>query len=268
MATFAFNSGRKIRAIPGRRSCIRVLTYHRIGESKYDPFCVSSSAFNEHMASLAEDKRSVSLTELRRFLEGEITLPENACLVTIDDGMRSTLSEALPILERWEIPAIAFVSSKLIGLNSSDLAEPYLDKEQLRELNASKIITIGSHAHTHRSMGEIGISEMRDEAVRSREILNEIIDEEVVSFAYPFGMQRDHNEHTDKVLAESGYKIAFNSMHGPVVPGMNPISLPRIKVEGGESINMFRKISCGALDKWRIIDDHLWRLQRVRQEIS
>lgn len=246
----------------------RILTYHRFSEDRQDPFSVSAQAFNEQMSVLAREKRAISLSQLQAFLRGEARLPAQSCLVTIDDGMMSTLSEALPILEKWQIPAVAFVSSKLVGLDEPTLPEPYLDKEQLRELNSSTLITIGSHAHTHRSMGELDMCDMREEAVRSREILSEVIEDDVISFAYPFGMQKDHNKQTDEVLLASGYQIAFNSMHGPVMPGMDPISLPRIKIEGGESVNMFRRISLGALDRWRIVDDHLWRLQRVRQEIS
>jgi hypothetical protein len=56
-------------------------------------------------------------------------------------------------------------------------------------------------------------------------------------------------------------------MHGAIRPGMDPISLPRIKVEGGEGLWMFRLLSQGAMDPWRVVDQNLWRLQRVRQEI-
>ncbi|MBK7151881.1 MAG: hypothetical protein IPH72_09000 [Sandaracinaceae bacterium] len=48
---------------------------------------------------------------------------------------------------------------------------------------------------------------------------------------------------------------------------MDPISLPRVKIEGGEPLPMFALQSRGALDAWRVVDQNLYRLQRVRQEI-
>ena len=86
-------------------------------------------------------------------------------------------------------------------------------------------------------------------------------------FAYPFGTRADFNPVTERALADAGYHVAFNSMHGSIRPGMDPISLPRVKIEGGEPLPMFALQSRGALDAWRVVDQNLYRLQRVRQEI-
>ena len=66
------------------------------------------------------------------------------------------------------------------------------------------------------------------------------------------------------MLREAGYAIAFNSMHGAIQAGADPISLPRIKVEAGEGLAMLRMLAGGAMDVWRVVDENLWRLQRVR----
>ena len=81
-------------------------------------------------------------------------------------------------------------------------------------------------------------------------------------------MQLDFNEATDRALEEVGYEVAFNSMHGAIIKGMAPIGLPRVKIEGGESLATFVAITRGAMDAWRLIDDRLWRAQRVRKEIA
>ena len=44
--------------------------------------------------------------------------------------------------------------------------------------------------------------------------------------------------------------------------------LPRVKIEGGEPLAMFALQSRGALDAWRVVDQNLYRLQRVRREIT
>ena len=249
-------------------ACVRVLTYHRFANELRDPFCVRPADFDAQMEVLARERRAVSLDQVLAFVSGAGSLPVDACLVTIDDGMLSTLREALPILEKHRIPAVAFVSSALVGLNLPDLPEPYLTINELKVLNESPLITIGSHAHTHRSMGELPLQDMREEAEISRRLLGEYVGSAIDSFAYPFGMQLDFNEATDRALEEVGYEVAFNSMHGAIIKGMAPIGLPRIKIEGGESLATFVAITRGAMDAWRLIDDRFWRAQRVRKEIA
>ncbi|MCA9535741.1 MAG: polysaccharide deacetylase family protein [Myxococcales bacterium] len=253
-------------------ACVRALTYHRVADdSPEDPFCVTRDAFDAQMRLLAEEGRAVSLAQVQRFVAdapGEReALPKDACLVTIDDGCLSTLTEVLPTLRRWNVPAVVFVSSALIGAEYEGLPERYVTWDELRELDASPLVTIGSHAHTHRSLGLMAPAEAKDEARRSRETLEAQLGHEVRCFAYPFGTRADFNRVTDRALADAGYHIAFNSMHGAIRAGADPISLPRVKVEGGEPLALFRLQSRGAMDAWRVVDTNLHRLQRVRQEI-
>ena len=248
---------------------VRVLTYHRFGELRHDPFCVSPRDFAAQMKLLSDEGRAVSLAQLQRFLIGQDSVPTDACLVTIDDGMLSTLTEALPILQRFNVPAVAYVSAALVGRSATaEDPERFLSWDELRELSASGLVAIGSHAHTHRSMALMPLAEASTEMEQSRQMLMKQLDTDVSSFAYPFGTQSDFNDATDKALVGAGYKVAFSSIHGATRRGMAAISLPRVKVEGGESLQMFSRISRGGMDAWRAVDRSLWRLQRVRAEIS
>ncbi len=257
----------RARRVLSRGPRVRVVTYHRIGHEPQEPFCVTPDAFDGHVRYLAERELAVSLDDVIAFVAGRAELPDGACLVTIDDGCVSTLTEALPILARHRVPAVAFVTASLVGLKVDALPEPYLGWDELRELAASELVEIGSHAYTHRSLGLMGAEDARHEAFESKAVLERELGREVRSFAYPFGTRSDFDARTERALADAGYTVAFNSMHGAVRRGMDPISLPRIKVEGGEAQWMFRLLAQGAMDPWRVVDQNLWRLQRVRQEI-
>lgn len=257
----------KLRRLVSRGPRVRALTYHRVGDAPHDPFCVHRDDFEAQMRLLSEQRRAVSLDHVRAFVAGRGTMPHDACLVTIDDGNVSNLTEILPILRRWGVPAVCYVSSTVIGADFS-VEEPFLSWDELRELASSGLVTIGSHAATHRSLGLMSSEDAGREARDSREALEEGLGQRVITFAYPFGTRSDFNRETDRILADAGYLIAFNSMHGAVKRGMDPISLPRVKVEGGEPLAMFDLISRGALDPWRAVDANLWRLQRVRKEIT
>lgn len=247
---------------------VRVLTYHRFGADAFDPFCVHPRDFEQQMELLAREERAINLTQLLACISGEQELPRDACLVTIDDGMLSTATEALPILSRWSVPAVAFVSASLVGRPQGEAPERYLDWDELRELAASGVIEIGSHSFTHRSLGLMSEDEAAAEISQSRARLREELSGDIRSFAYPFGTRTDFSPATEAMLADTGFSIAFHSLHGAIRKGMNAMSLPRVKVEGGESLMQFDLVSRGGTDAWRAIDATLWRLQRVRTEIN
>jgi peptidoglycan/xylan/chitin deacetylase (PgdA/CDA1 family) len=249
-------------------SVARALTYHRIGYDPYNPFCVHPAEFEAQMRMLAEQRRAVSLRQIMDFVGGTGSLPADACLVTIDDGMLSTLTEALPILTKWNVPAVAFVSAKLVGRAEAAYDERYLTWPELRELAASGIVEVGSHSFSHRSLGLMPPDEARQEIAHSREVLGQGLGREITAFAYPFGTRNDFNDHTESCLRDAGYSIAFHSMHGVLKPGANRLSLPRVKVEGGESLFQFGLVGRGGTDLWRAVDNTLWRLQRSRVEVD
>ena len=85
---------------------------------------------------------------------------------------------------------------------------------------------------------------------------------------HPFGTRSDFNAETGRLLAGSGYACAFTAQHGAIQPGSDPVALPRVKIEGGEGLAMFRLICAGGLDAWRAVDHALWRLQQERVEAS
>lgn len=246
---------------------IRAITYHRFGHAPGDPWCVAPEAFAAQMRWLAERRLAVSLDDVCAFVAGRRSLPRNAVLVTIDDGCRSTVTEALPVLRDTGVPAVAFVSAGLVGAGAvaEDHAEPYATWDELAALRAANV-EIGSHAFDHRSLGRMSESEARDQAERSRERIEARLGAAPRSFAYPFGTISDCGAATDRMLAEIGYEIAFTAVHGSIHAGMAPIALPRVKIEGGESLRMF-ELSCrGAMDAWRVVDELVPRIARARTE--
>ncbi len=248
--------------------CVRVLTYHRFGPSRRDPFCVSSEAFNQHMQWLASRRLAVSLDQVIAYLERRETLLPGSVLVTIDDGYRSTLTEALPVLQKYQVPAIAFLTSDRVDRRptgdsqvESGVEEPILTWEEVRTLRAGGV-EIGSHSLTHRSLARMPGAQAREEALGSLRRIEEKTGSAVRAFAYPFGTRADYSAKTAAYLREAGYRCAFTSQHGSVTTGADIFELPRVKVEGGEGFWMFRLLVRGGLDAWQFVDRTLWRWQQ------
>jgi len=244
---------------------VRVLTYHRFGRAARDPFCIDPVAFEEQMGYLADRRLAVSLSEFEEFVSGKTKLRPGAVLVTIDDGFRSLYTTALPILRHYAIPAVAFVTIGLVRAGDAQSVvatepEDYLTWDDLEVLLKSGV-TIGSHGWTHQSLGRMSDPEIEEQAVLSFKMIEQRLGCPIISFAYPFGTRADFNARTAEILRRTGYRLAFTSQHGPVLSGMEPFCLPRVKVEGGEALWLFRLLVRGGMDNWRWIDRALWRWQ-------
>ncbi|MER2268625.1 polysaccharide deacetylase family protein [Methylobacterium oxalidis] len=244
----------------GSEPVFRVLTYHRFGPCHRMPFSLDLKTFERQIRYLAEQKLAASLSDLERYAGGGLHIDRNRVLVTIDDGDPSVFEIALPILRQYGIPAVAFV------LPAAVPGFPAMTNAQLRELAANGV-AIGSHSVNHRSMARISAHEAAHEAQESRDRLEQALGEPVRAFAYPFGTRSDVSPEAAHAVQSAGYTLAFTSLHGPVRPGVEPLMIPRIKIESGDPDWMFPAICGGSLDLWRIVDTVLPMLQRPQRVV-
>ncbi|RMG39731.1 MAG: hypothetical protein D6719_12655 [Candidatus Dadabacteria bacterium] len=101
--------------------CGSVLMYHRIvkgyasvGEFiPYGGLTVAVERFEEQIKQVAACYRPISIEEAIFKLE-KGKLHERSVVVTFDDGYRDNLTHALPVLERYRVPATIFVAPALI----------------------------------------------------------------------------------------------------------------------------------------------------------
>ncbi|WP_089938040.1 polysaccharide deacetylase family protein [Candidatus Entotheonella palauensis] len=242
---------------------VRVLMYHRFRSSPYDPFSISVGAFEHQMAWLAEHGLAISLEEFGAFLSGQRRLLRDAVLVTVDDGFRDLWQEAVPILKRYKIPAVAFITSSDVAAASGDgeEGEQRLCWEEICNLPEYGV-AVGSHARDHVSLATLSRNQVFFQADQFRRDIEAHLQMPVVAFAYPYGTWADYNDMTEEVLDNAGYTYVFTAQHGAVTPGTEPNRLPRIKVEGGEGLWVFKLLVHGGLDAWGWIDRFAWRWQK------
>jgi peptidoglycan/xylan/chitin deacetylase (PgdA/CDA1 family) len=242
--------------LPVAASCTRALTYHRFTDKSGlpDSSWVRHADFARQMSFIAQACEPVSERALFSSPLDTGTSHPRVC-VTIDDGHVSALTLAAPVLTRLEIPAILFIPTDTIG------ARDCLSRAHIRELSDAGF-TIGSHSCSHRSITSLDASELRVELTRSKAILEDLTGAKVDAFAYPFGTRSDFSQTTAQALERAGYRIAFTSQHGALLPAANPLCLPRVKVEGNDPFWLFRGAVSGRLDSWALVDRCLWWLQR------
>jgi peptidoglycan/xylan/chitin deacetylase (PgdA/CDA1 family) len=75
-------------------------------------FPVTVEGLRAQLELLGRSYELVSRDELLAAVAGDASLPERACVVTFDDGLRCQLELAVPVLEQLGVPAIFFVPGK------------------------------------------------------------------------------------------------------------------------------------------------------------
>jgi peptidoglycan/xylan/chitin deacetylase (PgdA/CDA1 family) len=94
-----------------RRDGTLILCYHRVAEGVEDPFhlCVSPDNFAAHLEEISRAREPSTLAE--------VSVPSRRprVVVTLDDGYRDNLINALPIAESKGIPITVFVTSGILG---------------------------------------------------------------------------------------------------------------------------------------------------------
>lgn len=165
-----------------------VLAYHEVmPESDYS-YCVTSSAFAQHMALLDSVAKSNG--------------PEFPAQITFDDGERSQYLNAAPVLAEHEISATYFVTPELIGT-----AAKFLGWHELKTLqNAGH--SIQSHGWSHKFLTFCSDAELAHELLASRQLLEDKLGDLVEEISVPGGRW---NRRVIKACADAGYRRVYVS---------------------------------------------------------
>jgi peptidoglycan/xylan/chitin deacetylase (PgdA/CDA1 family) len=75
-------------------------------------FPVSPSQLEAQLVELGRHFNFVSGEEIIDAIDSSKPLPTRACLITFDDGLRCQYENALPVLDRMNVPALFFVSGR------------------------------------------------------------------------------------------------------------------------------------------------------------
>lgn len=219
-----------------------LLGYHKIGDHPPEGWptwsYVTENIFKEQLQYLHENNwQVISIETFLKGLDDADVLPEKSALITFDDGYRSNLSVALPVLQQFDCPAVLFVPTSFVGgYNSFDAdifyepVEPICTWEELRELE-HRGVSVQSHGKRHAHFSKLSADEQRAEVVQSKVILEEQLGKEVDFFSFPYGDEGQDAQHTTGILAEAGYKAACLYGGRPLeVPIVQAYRLERVPV--------------------------------------
>ncbi|OAS14753.1 polysaccharide deacetylase family protein [Paenibacillus oryzisoli] len=128
-----------------------VLTYHHIDE-KENGITISPKRFKSHMQRLKKEGYNViSMEHFLHFIKSGAQVPQNAVLITFDDGYESFYTQAYPELLR-----LGFHATKFIVVDSIDHPKsPRLTWDQMREMKENGM-SFYSHTYDHHDKVKAG----------------------------------------------------------------------------------------------------------------
>jgi peptidoglycan/xylan/chitin deacetylase (PgdA/CDA1 family) len=220
------------------RNTLAILGFHKIGEPPPEGwqtwFYIPEVTFVKQLRYLqANGWRVIDLATLLGGLTAPNSLPEQAALLTFDDGYRSIRTVALPWLLRFGYPAVSFVPTDFIGgRNAFDADvepdEAICDWEDLRELERQGV-AVQSHGASHRAFSELDMAEREEELRRSKVILEAGLGKPVEVFSYPYGASGASPQEIRRVMQRAAYRAACLYGGGPnILPTADPYRLTRL----------------------------------------
>ncbi|MBD3843814.1 MAG: polysaccharide deacetylase family protein, partial [Campylobacterales bacterium] len=162
----------------------RILMYHMIREhidgKKFNSLRVFPDMFEKQIKYLSENGWH-SFT-MREAIANRDKLPEKSVVITFDDGYRDNLTNAFPILKKYNFKATIYLVNdrhdrdwsgyrKIKNEGAGLKDEPKLSDDDVRELIKSGLIEIGAHTVTHANLSTLGNNDSYNEICKSKELI-------------------------------------------------------------------------------------------------
>ncbi|MGH2497862.1 MAG: polysaccharide deacetylase family protein [Ktedonobacteraceae bacterium] len=234
---------------------VPVFMYHHVSNTPTHnlldySLTVTTTQFNAQLNWLqARGYYSINMTELFDALYFGKALPSHPMILSFDDGYEDMYTDAVPALLAHHYRGVFYIITGMIGGR-------YMSWNQVRALSEYGM-QIASHTIHHVNIGQPpAYTTTQKELLDSKNTLQAKLGEPVQFFCYPTGEPFHHDTYYEqqlvlKDLLADGYIGATLdpfSFNGTIQNARTPYQLPRVRVNGGESLQAFTGILSEVLD--------------------
>ncbi len=208
------------------------LTYHSLEESG-SPISFPVCSFRAQIAWLASQGYQALTARQAAALLRQEEVPPRSVVITFDDGFRSVSEAAFPILSEYGFPAVVFCAAGYVGKTcgweraAGIPAWEMMGWEDLAVL-AAQGWEIGGHTVSHAHLTRLPPAAARQEIEEGRDMLEQGLGKEVVSFAYPYG---ECNRECAVLAAQAGFVSAWTMTPTINYHGGDPFTLGRFNCD-------------------------------------
>lgn len=221
--------------IPDDGVRVSILGYHDFSETETETAMrIQTSKFRKQMEVIRQLGLTViSLDDFIAWKRGDKQIPAKSVMITIDDGWKSTFTDAHPILKEFGYPYTIYLYKNYV-----DGGGRALTSAMIRQMIADGV-TIGSHSVSHPYPATVKSHQkkgqrpydafLRKELGESKRFLESKFKRTVPTYAYPGGF---FTEEMLPLAAEFGYTHLFTVQPGKVKRSQPDSLLPRYMVLG------------------------------------
>ena len=197
----------------------------------------------------------ISMADLLKFLHHQGTVPPRAVCITIDDGYKSAIVYAAPILKKYGYPWTFFIYPDFITVGEGPGAASWNDLLELQKEG----IDIESHSMTHPNLklhhqkvkgvwhnftDQEYAEWLNNETAGSKALLEQHMGKTITCFAYPYG---EYNTQVENAAIAAGYDAIFTVADNPVHSTTSLHSIGRYTITQGVEKNFAAYLRQGAL---------------------
>ena len=186
--------------------------------------------FEEIIVSLKKIGTFIDTDTCLEMLTGNRPIDGRYLHLSFDDGFRNIFQNAVPILQRHQVPAAFFVPTSLMEASWDRTADycklvhmtgmtEIIGWDELQEMSRMGF-EIGSHTRTHARFSAISQNPalMENEILGSKHDLEDRLGKECKYIAWPFGENSDADSLSLQMTQQSGYRGCFSAVRGTVNP--------------------------------------------------
>ena len=217
-----------------------IVMYHHTTtkESRAGKYVILQSEFEKDLDFLKEHGyTTVTISDLIKYIGGEIKLPEKVIMITFDDGFESFYELAFPLLKKHEMKAVLSVVGSYTDTYSSiddkNVNYAYLTWDDLSELSKSGIVEIQNHtynmhnndkgcrkglARVNGESADVYAKALSDDLLKMQNLLLTQSGITATAVAYPFG---SYSKQTLNIIKELGFKssLVCEERINNIIPG-------------------------------------------------
>ncbi|MFD0870161.1 MULTISPECIES: polysaccharide deacetylase family protein [Paenibacillus] len=232
------------------REQVAVIMYHHVDDTIQSSGTITVDLFQRQLTYLQQQGyQFITLDQFKQYLAGG-PVPDNAVLVTFDDGYESFYSNAYPVLSQLNIPAVNFAITK-DTLNPQASYIPAMSQQQIAEMITAAPGRIEVQCHTHalhdkvdgqalltarldldsgkRESEEDYRQRIMADTRTCRSVLEQVNPSPIDSLAYPFGI---YDRDAAEALQSAGIEYAFTIAPGMATRQTDRLAIPRINAGG------------------------------------
>ncbi|HVV34677.1 MAG TPA: polysaccharide deacetylase family protein, partial [Vitreimonas sp.] len=219
----------------------RILCYHSVGQTEWGVNDVSPAHFRRHIEMALEG--GFKFAPASHVAAGAADAKTLA--ITFDDGLKSVLTNAAPILKEYGLPWSFFPVSEWSDSRYDWCESMILNWKDIEALLAQGA-ELGSHSATHPDFSKIEPQQIVDELGSSRDMIEKRLGFAPKTFAIPFGQSGNW----PTLAAESARKVGYETVYAQAEETRPEGTVARTFVTKFDGDRIFKALLAGKYDRW------------------